>query len=250
MPRKAITKTCHYCGSVFTSVNRIVRFCSPGCGIHFRLVQTPTPTITKDCAQCGAQFSHAAIASMASRKFCSPRCALDHLHESSIGNQLVRFWSYVDKRGDDECWPWKGAKDKDGYGLARWNNKQYRAHRVAFEIAHGSIDPVLEVHHACDNPPCCNPKCLSQGTQLENSRQMVERGRAMAGDRSPTRRFPERYPRGEKQHLAKLTEEAVREIRARHACGGISFGALGREFGVTEGAIRLVVQRKNWKHVE
>ena len=41
-------------------------------------------------------------------------------------NSLIRFWSKVDKRLDNECWNYVAGVDKDGYGQF-WdsdNNKQ------------------------------------------------------------------------------------------------------------------------------
>lgn len=34
-----------------------------------------------------------------------------------------RFWVKVDKKGENECWKWKGAKGNHGYGLIRYNGK-------------------------------------------------------------------------------------------------------------------------------
>jgi hypothetical protein len=55
---------------------------------------------------------------------------------------------------------------------------------------------------------------------------------------------------GEKNGQAKLTAERVREIRKRHAAGGISMRALGRQYGMSASAIEKVIHRETWKHVE
>lgn len=57
-------------------------------------------------------------------------------------------------------------------------------------------------------------------------------------------------PTGEDHHLARLTEDAVREIRTRHAEGqrGV-ISEMARKYGVTVATVRSVVQRKTWKHV-
>lgn len=47
----------------------------------------------------------------------------------------------------------------------------------------------------------------------------------------------------------KLTETAVRQIRAQHATGVVSFAALGREYGVSANAIRDIVLRRSWTYV-
>ena len=48
---------------------------------------------------------------------------------------------------------------------------------------------------------------------------------------------------------AKLTAKQVATIRERHAAGGVSFVALGREYGVSGVLIRMIVRRKIWKSV-
>ena len=87
-----------------------------------------------------------------------------------------RFWAQVEKRGPDECWLWVGATLK-GYGRGNWNGEHYYAHRKSWELANGPIPDGLYILHACDNPPCVNPAHLRPGTQAENVRDMVERGR-------------------------------------------------------------------------
>jgi hypothetical protein len=47
-----------------------------------------------------------------------------------------RFWSHVDVRGPDDCWPWTGCINSRGYGIVRWEERTQGAYRVAFLIAH------------------------------------------------------------------------------------------------------------------
>ena len=55
--------------------------------------------------------------------------------------------------------------------------------------------------------------------------------------------------KGEKNVNAKLDAAKVREIRALHAQGGITYAALGRHYGVSNVAIRNAVKRISWKHI-
>ncbi|SRR6266498_1727209 len=89
------------------------------------------------------------------------------------------FWSKVDKSGgDDACWEWKAAEDRNGYGVCRWQGKKRGAHTVAFEITHGRpAKPGLQVCHRCHNRLCCNPRHLYEGTRSDNMRDMVRDGR-------------------------------------------------------------------------
>lgn len=85
-----------------------------------------------------------------------------------------RFWTRVDVREIDACWPWTSGLDKDGYGVI----SAKRSHRVAWEISYGKEIPEgLVILHSCDNPACCNPAHLRPGTQIENTRDAIRKGR-------------------------------------------------------------------------
>lgn len=85
-------------------------------------------------------------------------------------NFKVSFWSQVAKLGPEMCWPWMGGR-AERYGVFR----QYRAHRVAYELAIGPIPEGLTIDHVvargCKGGPCCNPAHLEVVTQSENSRR-------------------------------------------------------------------------------
>ena len=87
------------------------------------------------------------------------------------------FWCKVDKGEKDDCWCWTATVNSKGYGSMSINGKSYSAHRVSFYIHNGYL-PRLNVLHSCDTPRCVNPKHLFLGTQLDNVRDMIEKGRA------------------------------------------------------------------------
>jgi hypothetical protein len=83
---------------------------------------------------------------------------------------------------DGPCHIWQGCKDRHGYGHVHVgvNERTQRVHRHAYAHYHGltmeDISGVV-IRHTCDNPACANPLHLLSGTQAENMRDKVERGR-------------------------------------------------------------------------
>jgi len=89
-----------------------------------------------------------------------------------------RFEAKVMPEPNSGCWLWVGSWNQDGYGgIAVPGRGHERAHRVSWEIAHGSIPLGLMVLHSCDTPPCVNPAHLFLGTQLHNMRDAAKKGR-------------------------------------------------------------------------
>lgn len=96
-----------------------------------------------------------------------------------------RFWSRVNSTGHNrECWEWNGAFSGDGYGAIKIAGKMWRAHRVAYMLAHGDLQAGQVVRHSCDNPKCCNPCHLSSGSVADNVHDMCDSGRNPMGERN------------------------------------------------------------------
>lgn len=147
-----------------------------------------------------------------------------------------RFWSKVDKRGEDECWPWTGLLGTSGYGSYRSLGGSMRAaSREAYEMTHGPLPGDMVVCHSCDDRRCVNPKHLWAGTVAQNNRDRDAKGRQVA-------------PRGEKHRRATITEDMVREIRAMRAANR-SYDEIRVKFGVSKSVVYLVSTGRTWTHV-
>lgn len=200
--------------------------------------------------------------------------------------QVARFESRVNRGLPDECWEWTARTDKDGYGTIWLCGANYGAHRVAYLLATREWPGTLLVTHRCDNPPCCNPKHLKLGTPQSNMDDKHARGRQrysgpknpsrgdhhwsrthpervargekhrfhlypetrMFGERNPRYTHPETTARGEQHGNAKLTEQIVREIRAKHAAKQ-SPVSIQREYHIGSSQFWGIVSRQRWKHV-
>ena len=140
----------------------------------------------------------------------------------------VRFWAKVNKRADEQCWPWQGSKDQDGYG--KFGCNFIRSHRMAYELTHGLIPTGMCVCHICDNPLCCNPAHLWLGTNAENTSDKVSKGR---------------HPRGAVVVTAKLSPDDVKAIRSLN----LSQGKIAEAFGIGQTQVSRIMSRESWANL-
>ena len=146
----------------------------------------------------------------------------------------LHFWSRVAvTANDDKCWEWKLKGNPKGYGIYYFKKGQWLAHRFAYYLANGRIFRHLLVLHSCDNPCCCNPKHLRQGTHKDNGIEAGERGLLKVG---------------EKCNFATVTEIQVREIK-RKLTEGYRPYEIEQMLNISRQVIYPIKQGKNWKHV-
>ena len=131
------------------------------------------------------------------------------------------------------CWLWEGSKcNRKGYGKFWFRGGVKAAHRVSYELYNGAIPDGLHILHSCDVTSCVNPAHLRPGTNAENHREKMERGRNVS-------------PRGEASGMAKLTEREVVAIYklTQTARSGRQIAA---DFGVRPSTVCAIKSGYNW----
>jgi hypothetical protein len=126
---------------------------------------------------------------------------------------------------ETNCMLWGRTKFENGYG--RYKDK--RAHRVSWELNYGPISNSLLVLHSCDIRACINPEHLFLGTQLDNMRDMISKGRKVvvagydnysttdeykqkvSGENHWTKRNPDRIANGDR-HWSRTQPEKFSEL--------------------------------------
>jgi hypothetical protein len=144
---------------------------------------------------------------------------------------MLRVWRHVEKRGPDECWPWTGVASPAGYGMVGGSadpNRGYVHVKVLEDALGRPLLPEMHALHTCDNPPCCNPAHLWEGTTQDNQTDMVTKGRSN---------------KGERHWNAKLTATQIEEIR--HDPRPSS--TVAPLYGVAPRQIRRVRQGARWR---
>lgn len=135
---------------------------------------------------------------------------------------------------DNGCLVWKGQCDKDGYGKLWYKGSQKRLHRIVYGLCKKWLTSNILLRHSCDNPPCCNPDHLLEGSHQDNKNDSVER---------------KRHSIGEMQGTSVLTESEVLEIRRKYIPWLYSLPMLAEEYNVTFSTIYAIIIRKLWSHI-
>lgn len=184
------------------------------------------------CPNCTNNFM-----AYAERKFCSRACLCEYVRKPEV--IMDRFLGLMGDKNENGCRLWLGTIMKHhGYGQFGYRvgecDIRARAHVFAY-APFVKLD--LCVLHKCDVRACVEATHLFLGTRTDNSDDKMRKGR---------HRF--KAPRGEDHGSAKVTEEAVLEMR-RMREGGFLLREIGDTFGITLQQAHHIVTHKQWRCV-
>lgn len=129
--------------------------------------------------------------------------------------------------------------NKAGYGNGYWEGTQIMLHRLSYcfykQIPISAIKGAV-IMHTCDNPRCVNPLHLKLGTQDENLKDMVGKGRSS---------------KGEAHYITKLTEEQIQYAKQNYKPRDKQYSchALAARFGVAPSTMHNAITGKRWGHL-
>ena len=167
-----------------------------------------------------------------------------------------KFLSKLPKEGftENTCWEWQASCQPNGYG--RLAIGKTRGSNFYFELGHRfswayfneqEIPKGMQVLHRCDNRKCCNPLHLMLGTQMDNMKDKIAKGRDSKGLRHSIA-TKLRTPKGSKNASAKLKESDIPVI-LELAKKGVLKKDIALNFGVSKTCIQYVLNGRNWAFI-
>jgi hypothetical protein len=132
------------------------------------------------------------------------------------------------------CWIWMGKLNQYGYGRINIGGAYQGTHRVSWEVHRGKIPDGLHVLHHCDIRSCINPDHLFIGTDADNVRDCIKKGRARHVGM-----------KGEKHHKAKVTAKQVLMIRTSQKKPKFFI----EKFGLSKSQVSAIRTKRSWSHI-
>lgn len=147
----------------------------------------------------------------------------------------LAFLEWASSTETDACILHEFPVGNHGYMMVNYKQSQMLGHHVILVLQGRSLPIGLEeTRHLCDDKRCLNGKHLKVGKPQDNADDRKKYGKVSQGEERPG---------------SKLTDEAVRAIRAEPKIHG-AMGALCIKYGVTREVIRRVRNGTSWKHVK
>lgn len=151
------------------------------------------------------------------------------IHWSKLPPQ-ENFLQKTEPDPNSGCWLWTGCVHANGYGKIKSKQRTGLAHRFAWELFRAPIPPGMIICHKCDTPLCVNPDHLYVGTDADNCRDKMARGR-------------DRKASGTDAAHAKLDWEKVAVIRS----SPLSNKRLAKMYGVDPSTVWDARRGATWR---
>ncbi|GGM78602.1 hypothetical protein GCM10012275_56560 [Longimycelium tulufanense] len=113
--------------------------------------------------------------------------------------------------GPGGCLLWTGARNTKGYPYVRHAGRMVGAHRLAYVLTRGDLDPADAVHHRCGVPSCINPHHLQASTHVHNAIDMHARRALEQRIADLERALRIHAPNHPLLHHTEISEEEFRE---------------------------------------
>lgn len=126
----------------------------------------------------------------------------------------ARFWAKVALPDGNGCMLWMGAKQLNGYGRFKAEDKSVLSHRFSYELAYGPIPEGMVLDHVrtrgCVNRHCVAPAHLEAVTQREN----LLRGKTLPAANAGVTHCPQGHP-----YAGENVHDRTRGSRECRSCG-------------------------------
>lgn len=149
-----------------------------------------------------------------------------------------RFYAKVLIPDENGCMIFRGAIVNSGYGKITINKKQILTHRFSYLLHIGSIPKGMLVLHKCDVRNCVAPDHLFLGNTLDNTKDMIKKGRAR---KNPL------Y--GENHHTTTLNNLDVVVIKKLLEIGCMNTFEIAKAFSVNRSVISSIRNNRTWNHI-
>lgn len=136
----------------------------------------------------------------------------------------------------DGCWEWGGYKNATNYGFTRVGgrgSKGVLAHRLSWQLHFGEIPEGMHVCHKCDNPPCVRPDHLFLGTNLDNIKDRIKKGRSSNWIRLAKR---------DDRPNTKIKSNELPEV-LRLSVDGVDVGIIANQFNISIGYAKQLISK-------
>lgn len=142
-------------------------------------------------------------------------------------------------RNSNGCLMWNHLTRSNPYGTISISGKTYKPHRVAYKEWVGPLAEEDVVCHHCDTPGCIEPTHLFKGTQEDNIRDMLEKGRYKKGHTY----------QAENHVNAKLSRSIADEIRRRYLLSDerVTLRSLSIEYEVSITTVKEIVHNRRYQ---